>query len=642
MDKCIVTFLPIGKAVEVAKGTNLMEAARKAGVFLDAPCGGKGHCGKCRVTVKSGQHKHEYTPILTEDEIQQGTRLACLTWVQEDMTVKLMEVDVVNDIMVENITSRASTKLVNRAIDILKDSGIKVGTSFKIVPVKLPEPTIDDNIPDLERVQRELKSVLGCTMVNWTIDALRKLPVLLRDSDYGITLTLLKNGGGYDVINVSAESKTSSYGLCVDVGTTTVAACLVDIETGEIKSSANSGNLQMQYGGDIINRIIYSTKENGLEKLNHAIVEGTVNQLLREMIKELEITQDEIVFSVFAGNTTMAHLLLRVYAENIRLEPYIPAFRNAPALKAGDISLGINKNAPVFILPNVASYVGGDIVAGVLASGLWIGDETVLFIDLGTNGEIVLGNKEWMLPCACSAGPAFEGGEISCGMRAASGAIDEVRIDRQNLRPGVRVIGDTTPKGICGTGIIDLIAEMMLKGIIDMKGKINQNIKSDRIRYNQHFGCFEYVVAFGSETKDGLDITINEIDIDNFLRAKGAVYSGAKTLLHNIGMDVSDIDRVIIAGGIGQNLDINNSITIGLLPDLPHEKFEFIGNSSLTGAYACLVSDDAREKVKEIADSMTYIELSADPAYMEELISACFLPHTDTSLFPSLKKAMNL
>ncbi|NLZ51796.1 MAG: DUF4445 domain-containing protein [Thermoanaerobacteraceae bacterium] len=642
MDKCTITFWPIGKIVEVAKGTNLMEAARKAGVFLDAPCGGKGHCGKCRVMVKSGQHKHEFTPLLTEEEIKQGIRLACLTWIQEDMTVELTEVDVINDIMVEDITSRSNTKLINRTVDILKRSGIMVGTGFKIVSLTLPKPTIDDNIPDLERAQRELKNILECEKINWPIDALRKLPVVLRNSNNEVTLTILKTENGYNIINIAGEKKAGAYGLCVDVGTTTVAACLVDIDTGEVRSSANSGNLQMQYGGDVINRIIYSTKENGLEKLNQAVIEGTVNQLLREMKRKLAITEDEIVFSVFAGNTTMAHLLLGVCAENIRLEPYIPAFRNAPTLKAGDISLGINKNAPVFILPNVASYVGGDIVAGVLASGLWDNDETVLFMDLGTNGEIVLGNKEWMLTCACSAGPAFEGGEISCGMRAASGAIDEVKIDSHNLKPILGIIGNTKPKGICGSGIIDLIAEMFLKGIIDMKGKINQSIKSDRIRHNYHLGCFEYVVAFGDETSDSRDITINEIDIDNFLRAKGAVYSGARTLLNNVGISVSDIDKVIIAGGIGQNLDIRNSIIIGLLPDIPHDKFEFIGNSSLTGAYACLISDEAREKVKEIADSMTYIELSADPAYMEEFISACFLPHTDTNLFPSLKKAMNL
>lgn len=644
MKKCTIVFKPLGKTVEAAKGTNLMEAARRAGVFLDAPCGGKGHCGKCRIKVESGQHKHEYTPLLTEEEVKQGIRLACLTWIEGDMTVEIKEVDVVNDIMVEDITSKSKKKLVQRTLNILKSSGINIEKSLKTVPLTLSKPTINDNIPDLERVQRELKSVLGCEKISLScpIEILRKLPTILREYNNEITLVLLKKENGYEIMNIAGGRDACAYGLCVDIGTTTVAACLVKLNTGEIKASANSGNLQMQYGGDVINRIIYSTKESGLEKLRQAIVEGTVNQLLKQMKSKLRLSNDNIVFSVFAGNTTMSHLLLGVPAENIRLEPYIPVFRNAPTLKADDISLEINKNAPMFILPNVASYVGGDIVAGVLATGLWDRNETVLFMDLGTNGEIVLGNNEWMLTCACSAGPAFEGGEISCGMRASTGAIDEVKIEKNTLKPRIGVIGNTKPKGICGSGLIDLIAEMFLTGIIDMKGKINKIIKSDSIRYNQQLGCNEYVVVFGRYTEDGRDIVINEIDIDNFLRAKGAVYSGARTLLNNVGLDTSNIDKVIIAGGIGQNLDIKNSITIGLLPDLPHEKFEFIGNSSLTGAYACVISDEAREKVKEIADRMTYIELSVDPAYMEEFISACFLPHTDTNLFPSLKKVMNL
>jgi uncharacterized 2Fe-2S/4Fe-4S cluster protein (DUF4445 family) len=642
MKKCTIVFKPVGKTMEVAKGTNLMEAARRAGVFLDAPCGGKGHCGKCRIKVESGQHKHEYTPLLTEDEVKQGIRLACLTWIENDMNVQILEVDVINDIMVEDITSPSKKKLISRTLKILEGSGIKIGTSFKSLPTTLTKPTIDDNIPDWERLLRELKPVLGCEKVSCSLEILRKLPNILREYNNEITLILFKKETGYDIIDIIGGRNAKIYGLSVDIGTTTVAACLVNLDTGEIEASANSGNLQMQYGGDVINRIIYSTKEGGLEKLRQAVVEGTVNQLLEKMKVKLGLSYNDIAFSVFAGNTTMSHLMLGVPAQNIRLEPYIPVFRNPSEIKAGDMSLKINKNAPAFILPNVASYVGGDIVAGVLATGLWDRDETVLFMDLGTNGEIVLGNKEWMLTCACSAGPAFEGGEISCGMRASTGAIDEVKIEKSTLRPRIAVIGNAKPKGICGSGIIDLIAEMFLKGIIDMKGKIIQTAKSNRIRYNQHLGCNEYVLVFGRYTEDGRDIVINEIDIDNFLRAKGAVYSGARTLLNSVGLDMTNIDKVIIAGGIGQNLDIKNSITIGLLPDIPHKRFEFIGNSSLTGAYACVISDEAREKVIDIADRMTYIELSADPAYMEEFISACFLPHTDTNLFPSLKAVMNL
>lgn len=642
MKNCTILFKPINKSIEVVRGTSLLEAARQAGIFIDAPCGGKGHCGKCRVKIKEGNHKFEYTPILTPEELDQGIRLACHTWIEDSMVVEVEEIDVINDIMVEDITSESkSGYLVKRAMEIVKKSGIKIENSFKTVRVKLPEPNLDDNLPDWERLQRELEPILG-TDIYCPIKLIRKLPRILRASEYDISLVLHHRREGYEILNIVANKDAKMYGLNVDIGTTTVAACLVNLHTGEIETSANSGNLQMQFGGDVINRIIYSTKEKGLEKLQESIVEGTINQLIKKMTKKLNIENNDIVCSVFAGNTTMTHLFLGVFAENIRLEPYIPAFKSTPFIIAEDISIEINPKAPVYLLPNVASYVGGDIVSGVLAAGFWDTDETTLFLDLGTNGEIVLGNREWMVTCACSAGPAFEGGEISCGMRATAGAIDKITIDKNTLKPIFRVIGNKKPKGLCGSGLIDLISEMFLSGIIDRRGKLSPSPKFDRIRYNDNIGCHEYVIVSGKNTDDGRDITINEVDIDNFLRAKGAVYSGIRTLLNSVGLDATNIDRVTIAGGIGQNLNIENSIVLGLLPDISKEKFDFIGNSSLTGAYICLISDEARMKADEISNMMTYIELSVDPGYMEEFVSACFLPHTDIGLFPSLKSVINI
>jgi uncharacterized 2Fe-2S/4Fe-4S cluster protein (DUF4445 family) len=643
MKNCTVVFEPAKKAVEVASGTTLIEAARKAGVFIDAPCGGKGHCGKCRIKIVNGKHDFENSPLLSESQLKAGIRLACLTRVKGDMVVEVPEIDVVNDIMVEDMSSgSAGASRAARVLEVLKKSGLRVENGFKTVRLEVKKPTIDDNIPDWERVMRELKLIVRSEKISCPLDVLKKLPTALREADFNITLTLHRDEHGYQVLNIGGKKEDKIYGLCVDIGTTTVAACLVNLATGGIEASASSGNLQMQYGGDVISRIIYSTKPGGLEKLRRAVVGGTINRLIEEMRQKLGIEKEQIVCSVFAGNTTMSHLFLGVPAEYIRLEPYIPAFRNAPPLKAGDVFLDINPHSPVYMLPNVASYVGGDIVSGVLAAGFWDLDKNTLFLDLGTNGEIVLGNREWMVACACSAGPAFEGGEISCGMRASTGAIDEVKIDRVSLQPEFRVIGNVEPKGICGSGIIDLIAELFLSGIIDRKGKFKKNVKSTRIRHNPSTGCHEYVLAWGRDSADGRDITINEIDIDNFLRAKGAVYSGCRTLLSSVGLDMEDIDRIIIAGGIGQNLDINNSIIIGLLPDIDPARFEFIGNSSLTGAYACVISDDARKKACEIADQITYIELSADPAYMEEFVGACFIPHTDIKLFPSVSAVMNL
>jgi len=642
MKNYIVQFKPTNKSIEVAEGTCLIDAARRAGVFIDAPCGGKGHCGKCRVTIKEGKYKTECSSVLTPEELNEGIRLACHTWIESDMIVEIQEINVVNDIMVENI-SQDSTKsnIVKRTMDILENAGIKVGHPFQIATVKLSPPTLDDNIPDWERLKKELNTIVEGS-IHCPLGIFRKLPGMIRKAEYKVTVVLHEIPGGYEILNIQASEDTSIYGLSVDIGTTTVAACLVNLRTGKIEATANSGNLQMQYGADVINRIIYSSKDDGLEKLRQAIVNGSINQLIKRMTAKLKLQKSNIVCSVIAGNTTMTHMFMGVVPEHIRLEPYIPAFGKSPTMTGEDCGLDINLRAPVYLLPNVASYVGGDIVSGVLAAGFWNNDHNTLFLDLGTNGEIVLGNQDWMVTCACSAGPAFEGGEISCGMRAATGAIDRITINRDSLEPSYSVIGDSRPKGICGSGLIDLMAEMFLSGVIDRRGKLVESEKTDRVRYNSNMGCFEYVVVFGEKTDDGRDIAINDVDIDNFLRAKGAVYSGIRTLLNNVGLDVNDLDQVIIAGGIGQNLNIQNSIILGLLPDIKIDKYDFIGNSSLTGAYASLMSKKAREKAEQIANMMTYIELSVDPAYMEEFVSACFLPHTDIELFPSLKGLIDL
>jgi len=639
MQTCSVCFKPLGKTVEVEKGTSLMDAARRAGVFMDAPCGGKGQCGKCRVKVLSGENRYQPSHLLTQEELKQGIRLACLTAVEGDMVIELMQTDTINDIIVEDITSDPlKQSRVKRAVKVLENYGIKIQNSFDSIRIKMKQPTLEDNIPDFERIIRELKPLVKSQELSCPVEVFRKMPQLLREADFDVNLVLHKDEKAYEILDITAHGGKKIYGLCVDIGTTTVAACLVNIATGEIESSASSGNLQMQFGADVISRIIYSTKPEGLERLHRAIVRGTVNKLIDLMTDKKDCKSEDIICSVFAGNTTMSHLFLDIPAENIRLEPYIPAFKNFPVFKAKDIALGINPNAPVYVLPNVASYVGGDIVSGVLAAGFWNSDEVTLFMDLGTNGELVLGNREWMVACACSAGPAFEGGDIGCGMRAAPGAIDEVGIDKETLTPDIKTIGDTKPRGICGSGIIDVIAELFLCGIIDGKGKIKQNSHNQRIRFSHAAGCREYVLVPAEATAHGKDIVINEIDMDNFLRAKGAVYSGIRTLLNSVGLDMENIQKVIIAGGIGQNLDIESSVQIGLLPDIDRDKFEFIGNSSLIGAYLCLVSDEARQKARQIADLMTYIELSADPGYMEEFVSACFLPHTDMSLFPSFKR----
>ncbi|WP_406543670.1 corrinoid activation/regeneration protein AcsV [Clostridium ljungdahlii] len=493
---------------------------------------------------------------------------------------------------------------------------------------------------DFERLKRHIKNYLNCNSVFCRLPILRKIPQLLRESDFKVTITHIPRGvGKTTIIDIEKGDTTDKiYGVAVDIGTTSVAACLVDLYNGELIAKASSGNAQIKYGADVINRIMYSTKGNGLQELNHAVIQETINPLLNKMYMDSGIRKEQVVSFVTAGNTTMSHLFLGLYSNFLRMEPYIPAFVKTPFIKASELNIEVNPETFIYLIPCVASYVGGDITAGVLSSGMWNTEDNILFIDLGTNGEIVFGNKEYLMTCACSAGPAFEGGEISCGMRASGGAIEKVKIG-SDYEPIISVIGNEKPLGICGSGIIDLICSMMFAGIIDRKGKIVKNLKTNRIRFDEN-GIGEYILVFKEQYDLDRDVSITDVDIDNFIRAKAAIYSGITTLLNNLGMDFTMIDKIYIAGGIGNSLNIGNAVKIGMLPDIDQDKINYIGNSSLMGCYLTLMSEDARHKLEEIANHMTYVELSVDPLYMDQFVSACFLPHTDIEKFPTVKKLL--
>ncbi|MDR2570676.1 MAG: ASKHA domain-containing protein, partial [Oscillospiraceae bacterium] len=435
------------------------------------------------------------------------------------------------------------------------------------------------------------------------------------------------------------------FGLAIDIGTTTVSALLVDLKTGHALAKATTGNGQIRYGADVINRIIQQQKPGGIKTLQQAIIKDTLLPLIKSLCKATSIIQSEISKMTIASNTTMNHLLLGIDANSIRIEPYEPAMLEFESYDPHDIGITLSWNAKLILAPNIGSYVGGDITAGVLSivtpSGdkMWKRAEMTLFIDLGTNGEIVFGNNEFLMACACSAGPAFEGGDISCGMRAMDGAIEACKIDKNTMEPTLTVIGGSKPKGLCGSGLIDVVAELFRTGIINGKGKFNFAHTDDdrcgqRLRYDE-YGVGSFTLVFAAQSATNKDISISEVDIDNFIRAKGAIFSGIMSLLTPLGFTPADIDDVMIAGGIGSGINIKNAISIGMLPDLPKEKYSYVGNSSLGGAYEMLISQKAEEHVIEIARNMTYIELSSQPGYMDEFIAACFLPHTDETLFPT-------
>lgn len=639
-----IKFTPSNKEIEAAEGENLLEIARKAEIFIDAPCNGNGVCGKCKVKIIQGNVHTEKGGHISDEEWNEGYVLACTSKIFENITVEVPAnaSSSMHGMKIEDLSGEREQKIFENAKRQILDKGMEFKTYVRKDYVKLDHPTLQDNISDFERIKRHLRNSLGYDQVFCRLHMLRKIPPILRESNFDVTITHIPRGEGKTtIINIEKGDTTNRlYGVALDIGTTSVSACIVDLHGGNLVAKASSGNAQLKYGADVINRIVYATKGNGLHDLNYSVIQETINPILTKMYEESGINRDEVVSLIVAGNTTMSHLFLGVYPDFLRMEPYIPAFVKPPFIKASELEVEVNPETFIYLVPSVASYVGGDITAGVLASGLWDSDENILFIDLGTNGEIVFGNKEFLMTCACSAGPAFEGGEISCGMRASSGAIEKISIDKENYEPKISVIGDEKPLGICGSGIIDLICEMMFSGIIDRKGKIVKNLNTRRIRFDEN-GIGEYVIAFKDELNLEKTITITEVDIDNFIRAKAAIYSGVTMILNNLGMDSSMIDKLYIAGGIGNSLDIGNSIKIGMLPDIDRSKIEYIGNSSLMGCYLTLMSEDARHKLEDIANNMTYVELSVEPGYMDEFVSACFLPHTDIEKFPTVKDLLS-
>lgn len=622
------------------EGERLLEVAQKSNVAIDAPCSGNASCGKCRVKLIDGELDSKKTRHISEEEYAEGWRLACVSTVCSDVTVEVPDIASAyqSRMKVADLSSKEEIELFERIKNQVEEAGLELKNSMRIVSVSMNEPTLDDTMPDNERLSWALEDATGLSVIRIPYSVLKKLPDVLRASHFSVQCVIRvtkKDVFVYDIL--PADKKAIVGGLIVDIGTTTVSALLVDMISGEILAKASAGNGQIRYGADVINRIIESAKPGGQKRLQDAIVKETLNPMITKMCASAGFSCQHIYRMAVAGNTTMEHLLMGINADPLRMEPYIPAFFKTNSLYASDIGIAIHPDAHIIVAPNIGSYVGGDITAGTLVSMIWNRPEMSLLIDLGTNGELVFGNSDFLMSCACSAGPAFEGGDISCGMRATDGAIEACSIDQETMEPTYQVIGEEgqKPIGICGSGIIDVIAELFRCGIINPKGKFIR--EGRRIRHDK-YGMGSYVLAFEEEAGSVRDVEITEVDIDNFIRAKGAIFSAIRTMLSSLDMDVSMIDDVYVAGGIGSGINMKHAVTIGMFPDIPLERFHYIGNSSLSGAYAMLISTQAEKKTYEVARNMTYLELSTVPTYMDEFVAACFLPHTDTTMFPSLEQ----
>ncbi len=558
-----IKILPQGIAVNARQGDRLLEVLQRAGIPLEAACGGQGTCGRCAVQIVEGRCQSSGSEILPAKMIKEGFILCCKATVTESVVVHI-----------------PATTEVFRG---------------DITPAHIPEATM----------------------------ALRG------------NLSPLS----FKKIDARAGSKGAhdrNFGIACDMGTTTVALKLVDLKTGHILDTVSAYNDQIACGSDVISRIIYAQKKGHLQELKDRMIK-TINGLLGAILPMHKVSPDEVTGGVFAGNTTMTYLVLGLDPAPIRELSGGPVMKSPPLTTAGEMGIHIHPDAPILLSPGAGSYVGGDITAGLLFTQLFRPRHGLeLFIDIGTNGELVIRGEDWMIGCACSAGPAFEGVGIKCGMRASTGAIEGAEVLQGGLMIDFKVIGGGKPRGVCGSGLIELVASLFTSGILGRDGKFTDKTPGERIRVRGKQKSF--VIADESMTAEGKAIVITEQDIANIMRAKAAIYSASSLLLRNVGLSGRDIEKIHVAGGFGRSLNIRNAVTLGMFPDLPPDRFEYLGNTSLMGAYLALLSSDHRKTLNDIAASMTYIDLSSEPNYMHEYTAALFLPHTDETLFPSVSR----
>lgn len=634
----IVKFDSVAEAATVPTGTLLVEAARQAGIDILQPCGGQGRCGRCAVRVTDGSVRRRSTLRLSAEDLAAGYALACQSVVEADVSILVPPQEKIERMLTSDRTAAEVT--VPPGYDPCHNQSVR---RFNLT---LPEPSMDDQTDDWGRLQVALRRQANLREVRTSLPVLQQMGATLRDGSWQVTAvvdTLACDQAGCTGRLIAlypghTPADAPLWGAAIDIGTTTVSLWLADLISGEVRAQMAEYNGQIARGEDVISRIIYSSKNEAQRDEMRALVLGTVNELMARACKRVGAEPGDIVKASIAGNSTMMHLLLGIPAESIRLSPFITAVNHVPPLTGRDSGLHIHPEAVVDCLPGVASYVGADISAGVLSSGMDDSEQVTLFLDVGTNGETVLGSSEWLVTCACSAGPAFEGAGVKHGMRATRGAIEEVWINGETYEPTIRVIGGVKPRGLCGSALISLLAEMLLVGVVDRSGNIDAELPTPRTREGEHGG--EYVVAWADETATGEDIVITHVDVDNLLRAKAAIYAGFTVLADGVGVPLEMVERVLIGGSFGKYINVEKAVEIGLLPDLPWEKFQFLGNTSVRGAYLALLDSTARERIAGIASRMTYVELSADNTFFDAFMSALFLPHTDISRFPSVEAVL--
>jgi uncharacterized 2Fe-2S/4Fe-4S cluster protein (DUF4445 family) len=623
-----VTFEPEGDVIPATEGETLAEAAARAGIRLNTPCGGQGTCGRCEVVVRSGEVRPLQPATWRERPHPQGRAVrACQAVASSDLVVFVPR-------------SSRVTDFAPLSLDALPDSRrqrfLDDGQTTPLVvrlDAELPSPSAADYASDLDRLRRHIREHCGIDAdLDISLEQLRALPTVLRQHDFHVTVTAADGGGECRVMEVGPAEAAPPWGLAVDVGTSTVVVELVSLRDGRVADVVTRRNGQTRYGADVISRILWSEQHpHGLDDLRAAVLE-TINGLAHILLQHEGVERPDVIAVSLAGNATMMNLLLGIDPRPIRRTPHVPPASVLPVLTADELRLQVAPHAAVCLMPAISGFVGGDISAGVLASGMAEDAELRLLVDVGTNGEMVVGNRDWLMCASCSAGPAFEGVGIQAASHATRGAIESFGYDRDADEVVFRTIGETRPIGVCGTGLVEALAVLLRAGLVDRAGQINVDAPSSRTRVRDEA---EVVLVWAQETGTNTDICLKQSEIDNLIRSKAAVYAGITCMLRAVGLTTEDLSEVYLAGSFGNRLDVDKTVAIGMLPDLPRERIKFVGNTSLGGAYLALVSRNARETVGDVAAKMTYLELGADLAFTEEFVSAMFLPHTELSRFPS-------
>ena len=627
---CRVTFLPSGVCAEVPHGVTILDAARQASVYVTSLCGGDGYCGKCRVVVESGEVDAKPTTLLSRKDVQENVVLACETRVLGDLTVKIPEEHTLDtsQILVDADAHRFSELPTAAA-----------GTRFWHDPpvqkfcLKLTPPSIEDSLGDHERLYAAIRSKADNDQMQTGYRVFQQLPKLLRDAHWQVTATVAERWGTHEVVEVvPGDTCGCNFGVAVDVGTTTVVVHLVDLNNATTIDAEATYNSQMKYGEDYIRRIMYASEHNALGELQSLIVTD-INNLIETICTRSKVSLHDVTCAVCAGNTAMIHFLLGLDPTFIRKEPYVPASNFIPPIRAAEVGIRINGRGLLYCLPSVAAYVGSDITAGVVATRLFQSKRLSILIDIGTNGEVVLGNEEWMVCASSSAGPAFEGSGVRNGMRAVAGAIEKFSIDDNHV-VRFRTVGGRPPRGICGSGLLDVLAELFRIGVLDRAGRLQASVIPERMRRDDEGVLF--VIAEENKSQGTPELVLTQIDVTNLIRSKAAIYAAVNILIETMHVDLADIECIFLAGGFGNYLDVTKATTIGMLPDVPPEKVRFVGNSCIAGAKEALLSRAAYDAIRQVANKLTYIDLMTNTKYMDEFVKANFLPHTDIDRFPSV------